>query len=69
MSGARRVFLVIRREWNQRVRSTAFRISTVASAAIVVAIVSVPQMYGGGVKPPRVVGIVGESSVQLPNAL
>ncbi len=69
MSGARRVFLVIRREWNQRVRSTAFRISTVASAAIVVAIVAVPQMYGGGVKPPRVVGVVGESSAQLPNAL
>ena len=65
MSGARRVWLVVRREWIQRVRSTAFRVSTVISAAIVVAIIAIPQMYGGGTKPPRVVGVVGESSPQL----
>ena len=65
MSGARRVWLVVRREWIQRVRSTAFRVSTVISAAIVVAIIAIPQMYGGGTPPPRVVGVVGESSPQL----
>ena len=69
MSRARRVSLVIRREWDQRVRSTAFRISTLVSAAIVVAIVAIPQMYGGGVKAPSVVGVVGQSSPQLPDAL
>ncbi len=58
MSRARRVSLVIRREWDQRVRSTAFRISTLVSAAIVVAIVAIPQIYGGGVKRPSVVGVV-----------
>ena len=69
MSGARRVWLVIRREWIQRVRSTAFRVSTVISAAIVVAIIAIPQMYGGGTPPPRVVGVVGESSPQLQTVL
>ena len=43
MSGARRVWLVVRREWIQRVRSTAFRVSTVISAAIVVAIIAIPR--------------------------
>jgi ABC-type Na+ efflux pump permease subunit len=66
MSGARRVWLVIRREWIQRVRSTAFRVSTVLSAAIVVAIIAIPQMYGGGATPTRVVGLVGDTSPQLP---
>ncbi|MGZ8588783.1 MAG: ABC transporter permease [Actinomycetota bacterium] len=65
MSGARRIWLVVRREWIQRVRSTAFRVSTVISAAIVVAIIAIPQMYGGGTPPPRVVGVVGDSSPQL----
>jgi ABC-2 type transport system permease protein len=69
MSGARRVWLVVRREWIQRVRSTAFRVSTVISAAIVVAIIAIPQMYGGGTPPPRVVGVVGESPPQLPTVL
>ena len=69
MSGARRVGLVVRREWIQRVRSTAFRVSTVISAAIVVAIIAIPQMYGGGTPPPRVVGVVGESSPQLQTVL
>ena len=69
MSGARRVWLVVRREWIQRVRSTAFRVSTVISAAIVVAIIAIPQMYGGGTPPPRVVGVVGESSPQLQTVL
>jgi ABC-2 type transport system permease protein len=69
MSGARRVWLVVRREWIQRVRSTAFRVSTVISAAIVVAIIAIPQMYGGGTPPPRVVGVLGESSPQLQTML
>jgi ABC-2 type transport system permease protein len=64
MSGARRLWLVVRREWNQRVRSNAFRISTVVSAAIIVAIIAVPEILGGDVKP-RTVGVVGESSPQL----
>jgi len=69
MSGARRVWLVVRREWIQRVRSTAFRVSTVISAAIVVAIIALPQMYGGGVEPTRVVGVVGERPPELQAAL
>jgi len=69
MSGARRVWLVIRREWIQRVRSTAFRVSTALSAAIVVAIIVIPQMYGGGATPTKVVGLVGGSSSQLPALL
>ena len=64
MSGARRVRLVIRREWNQRVRSNAFRISTVIAAAIVVAIIAVPQILGRDVNQ-RTVGLVGDGSPQL----
>ncbi|HEX9122650.1 MAG TPA: ABC transporter permease [Actinomycetota bacterium] len=67
--GARRVLLVARREWNQRVRSVAFRISTLLSVLIVVAIIVVPEMYGGGAKPTRTVGLAGESSSQLPELL
>ena len=67
--GGRRVWLVARREWNQRVRTLAFRISTVISILIVVAIIVVPEMYGGGVKPTRTVGLVGQSSSQLPTLL
>ncbi|MGZ4149478.1 MAG: ABC transporter permease [Actinomycetota bacterium] len=69
MTSIRRVLLVARREWNQRVRSTAFRVSTLVSAAIVVAIIAVPQMYGGGVTPTRTVGLVGESLPKLPGLL
>ncbi len=64
--GSRRLWLVARREWNQRVRSRAFRISTVISILLVVAIVVVPQIYGGGAKPARTVGLVGTTSPQLP---
>jgi ABC-2 type transport system permease protein len=67
--GARRLWLVARREWNQRVRSLAFRISTLISVLIVVALIVVPEMYGGGVKPTRTVGLVGQSSSQLPTLL
>jgi ABC-2 type transport system permease protein len=69
VTGTRRAWLVARREWNQRVRSPAFRISTLLSAAIVVAIILVPQAYGGGVIPTRTVGLVGASSSQLPDIL
>ena len=64
MIGARRVWLVIRREWKQRVRSNAFRISTVVAAAIVVAIIAVPEILGADVNE-RTVGMVGVSSPQL----
>ena len=67
--GTRRMWLVARREWNQRVRSLAFRISTLISILIVVALIVVPEMYGGGVKPTRTVGLVGQSSSQLPALL
>ena len=70
MSGGwRRVGLVARREWDQRARTTAFRISTLISILIVVAIIVVPQMYGGGAEPTRTVGLVGQSSSQLPALL
>jgi len=69
MTSIRKVRLVARREWNQRARSTAFRISTLVTAAIVVALIAVPQMYGGGVTPTRTVGLVGESSSQLTGLL
>ncbi|HUL85921.1 MAG TPA: ABC transporter permease [Actinomycetota bacterium] len=64
MSGARRVGLVVRREWTQRVRSNAFRISTAVAAAIVVAIIAVPEILGADVNE-RTVGMVGVSSPQL----
>jgi len=67
--GRRRVWLVARREWNQRVRTLAFRISTLISILIVVAIIAVPEMYGGGVKPERTVGVVGQASPELPTLL
>jgi ABC-2 type transport system permease protein len=67
--GGRRTWLVARREWNQRVRTRAFRISTVISVLIVVALVMVPEIYGGGGKPTRTVGVVGQSSSQLPALL
>lgn len=67
--GARRLWLVARREWNQRVRSRAFRISTVVSVLLVVAIIVVPEMVGGGGRPTRTVGVVGPSSSQLPALL
>lgn len=70
MSGGwRRLWLVARREWSQRVRTTAFRVSTSISILIVVAIILVPDMYGGGAKSERTVGVVGESQTQLPTLL
>jgi ABC-2 type transport system permease protein len=65
----RRLWLVARREWNQRVRSRAFRIATLLSVLLVVALIAVPQMYGGGVEPTRTVGLVGTRSPQLPEFL
>jgi ABC-2 type transport system permease protein len=67
--GTRHVRLVARREWNQRVHTLAFRISTLISILIVVALIVVPEMYGGGVKPTRTVGVVGQTSTQLPMLL
>lgn len=68
MSGGwRRLWLVARREWTQRVRTLAFRISTVVSIVIVVAIIAMPDI--GGTKSERTVGLVGERSPQLPALL
>jgi ABC-2 type transport system permease protein len=67
--GTRRMWLVARREWNQRARTTAFRISTLISIAAVVALIMVPEITGGGDKPTRTVGIVGASAPELPEAL
>jgi len=61
---ARRLWLVARREWNQRLRTLAFRISTLISILMVVALILVPDMYGGGANE-RTVGVVGESSPEL----
>jgi ABC-2 type transport system permease protein len=65
MTGARRVWLVIRREWNQRVRSNAFRISTLVAAAVIVAIIAVPEILGGDAKHVKIVGVLGKTSPQL----
>jgi ABC-2 type transport system permease protein len=67
--GMRRMWLVARREWNQRARTTAFRVSTLVAIAVVVALIMVPEMYGGGETPPRTVGLVGTSAPQLPEVL
>jgi ABC-2 type transport system permease protein len=67
--GLRRAWLVSRREWNQRVRTTAFRVSTIVSVLIVVVLIMVPQIYGGGTRPSRTVGLVGRGSSDLPALL
>jgi ABC-2 type transport system permease protein len=67
--GVRHVWLVTRREWNQRARTTAFRISTLVTAAIVVLLIMVPEIYGGGEPPTRTVGVAGTSDPELPQAL
>ena len=68
-AGWRRVWLVSRREWNQRVRTTSFRLSTLISILIVVAIILVPDALGGDAGRERTVGVVGESSPELPAIL
>jgi ABC-2 type transport system permease protein len=67
--GARRIWLVTRREWDQRARTRVFQISTLISAAIVVFLIMVPEIYGGGDRPTRTVGLLGERSTQLPPLL
>jgi ABC-2 type transport system permease protein len=70
MSGStRRIWLVTRREWDQRARTRAFQISTLVSVAIVVVLIMVPEIYGGGDRPTRTVGLVGQNSAQLPSLL
>lgn len=67
MSGSlRRLWLVTRREWNQRVKTTAFQVSTLVSILIVLALILVPDIYGGGGRE-RTVGLVGERSTDLPS--
>ena len=68
-AGWRRVWLVARREWNQRVRTTAFRLSTLISIVLVVVIILVPDTLGGGASRDRTVGVVGASSAHLPALL
>lgn len=67
--GVRRGWLVARREWNQRVRSLAFRVSTILSIVLVVVLITVPEIYGGGAENTRTVGVVGRSSSELPMLL
>jgi ABC-2 type transport system permease protein len=69
MTGARRVWFVIRREWDQRVRSNSFRISTLVAAAIIVAIIAVPGILGGDTKQARSVGVVGVTSTRVAEAM
>jgi ABC-2 type transport system permease protein len=61
--------LVARREWDQRARTSAFRVSTLVSVAIVAVLIMVPEIYGGGDRPTRTVGLVGRSTAQLPALL
>ena len=69
MSGsARRIWLVTRREWNQRARTTAFRISTLDLGAIVVVLIMVPEIYGGGARPTRTVGLVAHAPRSFPHS-
>jgi ABC-2 type transport system permease protein len=68
-TGARRIWLVARREWNQRVRTLAFRISTLVTIGIVAALILLPGIYGDTSKPERTVGIVGSTSAQMPALL
>lgn len=67
--GWRSLWLVARREWDQRVRSLSFRLSTLLSILIVVALIAVPEMYGGGSEPTHTVGLVGDSGAELPASL
>jgi ABC-2 type transport system permease protein len=68
-SGARRTWLVARREWNQRVRTLAFRVSTLVTIGIVAALILLPGIYGDTAKPERTVGLVGSTSAQIPTLL
>src|SRR5512132_4558267 len=65
MSAWRRMWLVARREWTQRVQTLAFRVATITSIAIVVAIIVVSEMYGGGSGSIKTVGLVGTNSQEL----
>lgn len=70
MSGrGRTVALVAAREWGQRTRSLAFRISTAVSILIVVGLVVLPQALGAGGTPTRTVGLVGSYPAELPSLL
>jgi ABC-2 type transport system permease protein len=68
-SSARRIWLVTRREWDQRARTRAFQLSTLISAAIVVILIVVSARSAGGDRPTGTVGLVGTSSAQLPALL
>ena len=63
-AGSRRVRLVARREWDQRVRSTAFRVSSVLAALLVVGLILMP-----GDDDARTIGLVGHAAPALPAAL
>lgn len=65
----KRVWLVTRREWTQRARTRAFRISTLISIGIAVVLIMAPEIYGGGDGNRRTIGLVGASSAQLPEVL
>lgn len=62
MNAWRQLWLVARREWSQRVRTAAFKVSTVLSVAVVVVLIAVPEIYGAGEERTRMVGVVGDAS-------
>jgi len=65
----KRVWLVTRREWNQRARTRAFQISTMISIGIVVILIMAPEIYGAGDGNRRTIGLVGASSARLSQVL
>ena len=67
--GWRGTWLVARREWNTRVRTTAFRLSTLISIVLVLAVILVPDTLGGSESRERTVGLAGESSPLLSTLL
>jgi ABC-2 type transport system permease protein len=58
MTSVGKVRLVATREWNQRVRTVAFRTSTILAAALAVAIIVLPQVLGDS-GSTQTVGLVG----------
>ena len=65
---ARTTMLVVRREWDQRVRSVAFRVSTLVTAGLVVAIIVAPQLLGGNAAA-RTVGVTGDVPTEVTSAM
>jgi ABC-2 type transport system permease protein len=69
MNARQRIGLVARREWSQRVKTVTFRVSTVITALLVVALIALPQILGAGEEATRTVGLVGDGDPALPTLL